>query len=350
MPFSAPITIKAMVRIGRKVGVIPTVPEYSEGFFMSSTQTVTDAPPTKALDDFDWQLKGRVIVVDNGARLAMLDSFTELMDMNAFAVVTFDPASQLHDKPQLQEIEEFQIFPHALLGDGQETTLHACLDPDMSGTLPPLDTAGVLTQLPISTLRLDDIEGLDHIDWLLFDHRNDTLSALQNGTRALSDALLVQIRVPFMATHQNQSELIAIQPWLREQGFDFYGLANPHRHSHLPEGIELEKRQATQWSDADAIFVPNAKRLGELSGERLAKLAFLMDTVHNSHDFASNLLTRADTDLAKRYLIARGYVSSYHAEPDTFSLTADYSPAPWETLPASLQLTSEQGRPHEQAR
>src|SRR5699024_8091346 len=103
--------------------------------------------------------------------------------------------------------------------------------------------------------------------------------------------------------------------------------------SHLPDDTDLLRKQATQLETVEAVFIPDAHRLVTMSNSRLTKLAFLMDAILNVHDFTYSLLARVDDDMAVRYLAERGYVSQFDAEPDTFELTAEYSPPPW---PASF--------------
>ncbi len=55
-----------------------------------------------------------------------------------------------------------------------------------------------------------------------------------------------------------------------------------------------------------------------------------MDAVHGVHDFTHRLLNSIDPEMATHYLATRGYLSQYDTEPDTFTLTAKYSPAPWD--------------------
>src|SRR3546814_15398306 len=104
----------------------------------------------------------------------------------------------------------------------------------MSATLEPLPVtvkhqapdiaqdAQVIAKLPINTHRLDAIEGLENVDWLLLNNLNDSLKALENGEKILGNTLLVQVRVNFAPTHNGQPELGTISNWLSEHRFSFY--------------------------------------------------------------------------------------------------------------------------------
>lgn len=295
-----------------------------------------------ATPSFEWQYEGRIVVLDNGARMPRMAAFERLMALNAFAVLVLDPASVLHGNQNIRELPEFQVFGHATLGSGDDAVLYACMDPLESATLKPLagdDLPGrvrlrrkVIAELPVSTLRLDAIEGLDYIDWLLLDDRNDAMAALEHGTEALAHTSLVDIRVPFRNACSGQSAFLGAIAWMQEHGFTFHGFAGVGHRSLLPADKFFAKDKATRWDWADALFVPDAGRLAELDDARLAKLACIADLAYGMHDLAADLLGRVDADAALRYLDARGYVSPYYKEPDRFGLTAGNSPTPWNSL------------------
>ncbi|HJR14345.1 MAG TPA: hypothetical protein VJ833_10650 [Rhodanobacteraceae bacterium] len=312
-------------------------------------------PSPLAAPAFEWEYEGRIVVLDNGARMPTMPAFDRLMALNAFAVVVLDPASILHANKNIKELPEFQVFGHATLGSGEDAVLYACMDPLESATLEPVIAGDlsertrlrrkVVAQLPISTLRLDAIEGLDHIDWLLLDDRNDILAALEHGTRALAHTSLVDIRIPFRDAYAGQSRFLQAIPWMQAHGFSFHGFANVGHKSLLPEGKFFAKNKATRWEWADAIFLPDAARLAGMDNGRTTKLACVVDLAYGMHDLAAELLGRLDSDTASRYLDARGYVSPYFKEPDTFTLTVANAPVPWQDLKIDNPLPHAEGEP-----
>lgn len=279
-------------------------------------------PPKE--QSFDWQFTDRLIALDNAARLPRGERFHERMATNAFAVVAFDPASRVAPE-NVAEVEEFQHVPHALLGDGMPTTLYATLDETLTATLDPLPAerlpenrrsgAQVLAQLPVNTLRLDDIDGLARLDWLILDELSDALAVLENGERALADTLLLQVGIAFSPTHAGQHGLDAVCHWASRHGFAFYRLNEPDYHSYLPECDDV-RTQATQLTKADALFIPNAARMAALDDNARKRLAFLLDTIFGIHDLPYRLLADCDVTLAEDYLKARGYMLDSTAKPD----------------------------------
>ncbi|MGP8292357.1 tetratricopeptide repeat protein [Vreelandella zhanjiangensis] len=290
--------------------------------------------PCEPVEHFDWNLQGRLVVVDNAARLPREDNFRELMASNAFGVIAFDPVSRVA-ADEVAEVEEFQHVPHALLGDGQPATLYATLDAEFSAPLAPLPAeqlpksvrsgASVLTRLPINTLRLNDIEGLASLDWLILDEQSDAMAVLENGEKALADTLLLQVGVAFQPTHHRQPNLAEISHWASRHGFSFYRLNNPKHRSLMPARDDIGRPQATQLATADALFIPSPDRLATLEFKQCQRLAFMLDTVFGIHDLPYQLLAERDAKLAERYLKIRGYtganlVASKTGEPSFLAL------------------------------
>lgn len=278
--------------------------------------------PAQSIEGFDWQLQGRVVTVDNAAQLPRQANFAALMATNAFAVVAFDPASRVTAE-NLAEVEEFQHVPHVLLGDGHPATLHATLDESLTAPLEPLPdaqlpaslhgSARVLTRLPINTLRLDDIDGLASLDWLILDELADAHTVLENGERALAHTLLLQVGVAFAPTHYGQADLARISHWASRHGFTFYRLNNLRHRSLMPQREGLARPQATQLASADALFIPSPERLAALDANQRKRLAFVLDTVYGIHDLPHQLLAEVDDAMGERYLKARGYLGVHRS-------------------------------------
>src|SRR3546814_493638 len=165
---------------------------------------------------FSFSFKGKIVVLDNGASLVGHPDYANLHKLGSFSTIVFDPAGIVNNTSYLQQYGELHHLPHATLGDGNLATLYNCLNPAMSATLEPLPVtvkhqapdiaqdAQVIAKLPINTHRLDAIEGLENVDWLLLDNLNDSLKALENGEKILGNTLLVQVRVNFAPTNNGQ--------------------------------------------------------------------------------------------------------------------------------------------------
>jgi len=282
---------------------------------------------TRPSVEFNWQLPGKIIAIDSSARLVREGGFEQLLNLNAFGVVAFDAGSHVQDSGRFESSDDVQLFPHAALGNGQPATLYACLAPEMSGTLKPLPPgqlpeekrpgAQVLTTLPINTIALDSIEGLQSLDWLILDGLSDTMAILQHGGRALRDTLLIQARVAFQPTHERQPGLGDIDHWMSRHGFRFYRLNDLAHRSHLPARDDLQQHPATELESADALFLPDHERMARLDEHQKTKLAFLLHTVYCVKDFTYSLIADVNPEKAERYLQAEGLVDAGPAAEDT---------------------------------
>ncbi|TDV91139.1 putative O-linked N-acetylglucosamine transferase (SPINDLY family) [Halomonas alkaliantarctica] len=265
---------------------------------------------------FHWSLPSKIIALDNGSKLVVEKGIDTLRKLNSFGIVAFDPASQVINTERFEGSKDVQVFTHAVLGDGSSATLYSCLDPALSSTLEPMPVeqqyganpagASVLAKLPINTIALDSIEGLDSLDWLILDDLSDSAAILENGEKALKDTLVIQVRIAFQPTHKRQPNLTEIQHWMSRHGFRLYRFNNQQHLSHLPDSVPAEIRQATELQSVDAVFLPTHERLAELSENQITKLAFLLHTVYGIKDMAYSLLARVNEDKAEEYLIEEG--------------------------------------------
>ena len=267
---------------------------------------------------FQWQFEGKLIAVDNGGQLLHNDVIRQLLQHNALELIAFDPSS-IALESSLKQHNGVHYYPNTSLGNGQQGLLHACLDPKLSSTLPPLGNddqqeatykdSQVLTRLPLNTIAIDSIEGLPSIDWLVLDELNDAADILDNGTKALKNTLLLHVRVAFQPTHERQPNLGEVQHWASRHGFRFYRLHEPRHRSQIPSRKDLKERQATNLVSADALFIPSQNRLRDLTDSQRLKLAFLLHNAYGIKDLAYSLINQADQAASEKYLAAQDMIS-----------------------------------------
>ncbi len=253
---------------------------------------------------FQFDFTGKIVALDNGGQLLEAGAADSLLPLGAFELLVFDPLAE-HTDQAARPPKGLQVFPRTTLGDGAPAVHYACLDPAFSATLKPAPDAGqgarVLAELPVNTVTLDSIEGLPSLDWLLLDHRHDSLATLRHGARALADTLLIQATVCFGPGPVNRPDLAELCQWAGENGFRLYRLDPLHHHSHLPEQLGPQ-RQASELRTAKALLLPVPARLETLEPNRKARLAFLLHTVYGIQDLAYALLKEQDDGQAARYL------------------------------------------------
>lgn len=292
-------------------------------------------------EGFQWALDGRVMVVDNGGAFVAGTGFAKYMDLGSFAVVAFDPANRLAARKGLEEIDELQLVSGSTLGDGQQLSFHACLEDTLSSTLEPLPGTlarqgpatlkvdPILARLPMASIRMDDIQGLPGVDWLILDALNDNIAILANGGKTLADTGLIEVQIPFQPTHAGQAGFGAVDSWMVAHGFRFCRFQNFALKSRFPADRYLEKTQASDMQVGTAVFVPIDERLDIMPTAALMKLSFLLHTVYKLHDVAYHVLQHADAELATRYLVAEGYLWPVDKKESEFTLTSAYSPDIW---------------------
>lgn len=292
--------------------------------------------------DFDWQLSGKLIVLDSRAKLLKMGAAKSLTDTGAFGIIAFDPASEVSDFGQYEGNEAIQVFQHALLGNGSPATLYACLDSAMSSTLEPLPQEAlpehhrqgtqVLTKLPIKTIALDNIEGLPSIDWLILDELSDTPTILEYGQHALKNTLIIQASVAFQPTHKHQPSLAELQHWASRNDFRFYRFNNIKHYSHLPDDFRKHRDCATEQESAEVLFLPSHKRMSSLDSRHRMKLAFILSSSFGAHDIAYELLYSIDQEMASSFLKATGFV------PSLSQINGKEKPFPIPNKPSNLKV------------
>ncbi len=294
------------------------VPQHKPGVVGAEQSTVMPAYAPSASASvkeetiFDWQFKGQLVAVDNRAKLFQKGVIEKLLDTKAFAIVAFDPASEVKEHDKYADNEDLQLFRHALLGNGEGATLYTCLAPSLSSTLKPLPAeqmpmqyrqgAKVLAELPIQTIALDSIDGLPSLDWLILDERSDAISILEHGKQALKETLLIQARVAFQPTHERQPSLTELQYWASRNGFRFYRFNDASYQSLFPKESEAHEQLASELHSLDALFLPSHERMAQLDDNRKQKLVFLLHTVFDAHDMAYQVMSQVNELLAKNYL------------------------------------------------
>jgi len=268
--------------------------------------------------DFQFALKNRILTLDHGASLAGSSALTRLSQLDAFTVITIDPAGTLKNSEELTHAGlVHQYTTHVALGDGNPATLYACLDTQYSGTLEPFPPehqpsfssqgVRVLTKMPIPTVALDSVEGLNKTEWLILDDRHDNQKILLSAPQALTKVLIMQVRVTFAALFKEQGNFGELCATLTANGFQLLRLNNFSHGSHFASSNLIKDAfEGSQLVSADAIFVPDASRLTQIEKESRIKLAFLLHTVYQAPDMAHRVLALSEDDSAAAYLAASG--------------------------------------------
>ncbi|WP_144634492.1 TDP-N-acetylfucosamine:lipid II N-acetylfucosaminyltransferase [Bordetella genomosp. 13] len=273
-------------------------------------------------DSFSFSFKGKIVTLDHGGALTLNQRFQSLRQLQTLSTIAIDPAGNIRTAEQLKASRHLDHYhSNVALGDGTPATLYACLDPAYTGTLEPLPAerqlpkfrqpTSVLAKLPISTQRLDGIEGLQRIEWLVLDGANDNRKVLEGAQRLLTTVLLVQIRTLFVDLYHDQTDLGELGRLLAGSGLRLLRLDDARYEHYFPEAEMAERSDSTgaELVTADAIFIPDDARLKTLDDNQRLKLAFLLHSAYGLQDLAFSILALNDEDVSQRYLKAGGWLN-----------------------------------------
>jgi predicted O-linked N-acetylglucosamine transferase (SPINDLY family)/glycosyltransferase involved in cell wall biosynthesis len=287
---------------------------------MEVIQPDFDALPgtTQEGPDFHFGIQGKIVVLDHGGMLATAPAMQTLTSAGALTIVVIDPASRLHDAARLKADKLLHHHQaHVALGDGEPGVLYTCLDTELTGTLEPLvpakqqpfmqQSASVLAKLPIATIRLDRIDGLDALDWLALNETHDNVKVLQGAEGLLPNVLIVHVRVLFIDVFNRQSELSELSRQLARYGFRLLRLENQRMGSLFsdPKLRKLYDDVQSQLLSCDAIFVPDDQRIKALDDNQRAKLALILHAAYRAPDLAHRVLQVTGEEPADAYLAAQ---------------------------------------------
>ena len=241
----------------------------------------------------------RTQVVDVGAsQLHDAPPYKPLLDAGLCFVTGFDPQAEAMPKPGSNE----RYLPYAI-GDGVKPhALNICTYPGWTSLLTPSkaaldcfttfkEQAAVKRQTVVQTHRLDDLEEVEHIDFLKADAQGSELDVLRYGSNKLDDTAVIQVEVPFVGLYEHQPSFGDIDLELRAQGFLPHTFANLKRWPIDSALIIRDFRyQANQLLEADAVYVRDFIRHAALTSETLKHLCLIAHACYRSFDLAAHCI------------------------------------------------------------
>jgi FkbM family methyltransferase len=247
-------------------------------------------------------------VVDVGAHgTGEVDVYIPALADEDAVVIGFEPNEHECARLNGQSSGLRRFFPHAI-GNGGRGTFHVCRAPLTSSLLRPnqsllaefenlAELCEVVEEIPIDTVRLDDLSEIGAVDFLKLDIQGGTLVALQNAERVIKHALVIHAETEFVPIYTGEALFSECEIFLRHRGFMFHHFHNLEGR-RMMHGAYAVGRAPSQMLWADAVFVPSLERLDQLSDRDLVRLAWTMDVVYGASDMAMACLARcrdADT-------------------------------------------------------
>ncbi|MFC7776985.1 hypothetical protein ACFQW4_07900 [Pantoea sp. GCM10028869] len=292
--------------------------EESAPFFLDDRQPVMLQHPSQQdvaqqqvkVKDFEFKLSGKVLMMDYGGCLARSSKFINLTSMEAIHAVIMDPLAAVEDKHFPLRKKDIQHIKAHLLSDGEEHPFYMCLDARYSSDLPALAPAAandawvaqrVLTEVKFPSSKLDEIHGLDRLEWFSVDNSFNLKQTFAQGQRVLQSCLFINVQYRFENTHMGQLSFSDLTATLGELGFQFHAFAQVEYAAPVIINDELTLPSSAMVA-AQLLFMPNENRLRALSFEQREKLAFILHAGYQMRDAAYKVLQVSSPERAEAYI------------------------------------------------
>ncbi len=265
-------------------------------------------------------LEIQVDVVDIGANpIDGTPPYKPLLDTGLARVVGFEPNPHALAALNARKGPNETYLPYVVF-DGAKQTFRVCHAPGMSSLLEPnrkllgyfhgfLDWARVEECHEVETVRLDDIEEVESLDYLKIDIQGGELEVFRNGVERLADCLVIHTEVEFLPMYEGQPLFSEVEMFLRSQGFVFHRFAPLVSRVLKPLVVGNDIYAGlSQLFWADAVFIRDFTRLDVLSPMQLKKMTLILHDIYGSRDVAYQALLIHDQQsgatFAERYLAA----------------------------------------------
>ncbi|MEE9387232.1 MAG: FkbM family methyltransferase [Paracoccaceae bacterium] len=258
-------------------------------------------------------------VVDIGANPLDDPPYKPLLDAKLCRVHGFEPQPEAFEKLQ-QTKSDLETYYDCAVGNGKKQTLNIYQQSGLSSVF-ELDmesieflgrskrAATLREQVPLTTRRLDKIDGITNIDLLKIDVQGAESMIFDSGKSKLKDAVAVVTELRFFPLYYDEKLQDAQINRLAAFGLMFHKLlfvkskmiSNSQAARLRPRALQ------TQAIDGDAVFVKDLRDPDKISDAQLGHLAMLSDAVFASYD----LTIRCIDLLALRKKISDSLAAEY---------------------------------------
>lgn len=278
---------------------------------LQSAPAMVNLPMTQSESGFHFQVGGKVFMMDNGGSFVTGNKFIKLTELDAFHFIIMDPVGVVEEKHLPLRRKAIQHISLHTLGDGESAPVYLCLDNTLSSDLKPLvaienaqgaiSDKQIITEVFAQTSKLDEIHGLETLEWLVLDNKFNIARVFEHGRRILSKSLAIDVRISFIATHEGQMSFNDISAALKEFGFRFHAF----KDIEFAPSVATDSAQmlpASNMVAAHALWLPDAQRLTAMTVEQREKLAFIMHAVYGLQDVVYSTLKATSQARAEHYL------------------------------------------------
>ncbi|MDR2876114.1 MAG: FkbM family methyltransferase [Methylobacillus sp.] len=260
-------------------------------------------------------------IVDIGANaIGSPPPYHRMLDAGLCRITGFEPQPEACAKLQSKNNPHERYLPYAV-GDGGQHTLYLYrntglvslfkLDPESLEVFQNIKAVSALNgEESIATRKLDDIEEIEHLDFLKIDIQGGELAVFQNGKRALAQTAVIQTEVTFVPLYKGQPPFGELDCELRAQGFIPHCLAEPMNYGTIAPLVFDNNpwKGLNQLGEADIVYVRDFRKPDDLSNDALRNMALITSACYGSVDLAHRCLMHLthrgeiDKDACARYL------------------------------------------------
>jgi len=262
--------------------------------------------------EFEFQLHGKVFMLDYGGSFARTnDKFTYLAELSAFHFILLDVTGKIEETHLPLRRKHIQHIAMNALGDGNSVPVYMCLDNNYSSDLKPLSKGDsiqgtvsaqkVIAEINLPSVKLDEIDGLSSLEWLVMDNQFNIASVFNGGHRILGTSLVIDIRIASNETHAGQMSLSEISAELKGFGFYFHTF----QYAQFAKAVDTDSEMALSSStllSVHGIWLPEMKRIMAMSIEQREKLAFILHMAYGLQDMAYLTLKTISQERADQYV------------------------------------------------
>lgn len=244
-------------------------------------------------------------IIDVGAMALGDEIYTPLVKADIVTVLGFECVQAECDRLNALKRQGHTYLPHAV-GDGRERDFHECNYPMTSSLYEPntpllakFQNLENLTQVvkkgKLATHCLDDMPEATGADFLKLDVQGAEVDVMNGADQVLADAVVVHTEVEFVQMYKDQPLFAEVDQRMRKSGFVFHKFDGIAGRTFQPLVVNNDINQMlSQMLWADAVYVKDFMALGNLTAEKLLKMAVILHTIYRSFDLALQVLYAYD--------------------------------------------------------
>jgi FkbM family methyltransferase len=272
-------------------------------------------------------------VVDIGANpIDAKPPYKQMLERGLCTVTGFEPQAGAFAELERHK-GPFERYLPLAVGDGTERMLRVCVAQGMTSLLRPdperlalfndFPKLGRINQeIAVQTHRLDDVEAIEHLDFLKIDIQGCELDVFRSGQLKLAKTVFIQTEISFVPLYLNQPAIGAIDVALRGMGFLPHCFAELKKWPLAPAVIGGNRRKPLhQLLEADLVYVRDFTRPDKMDGEQWKHVAMIAHHCYRSFDLvllairAAAVLGVLSPDAPQKYLDIVAQRNSKHALP-----------------------------------